>query len=119
MHNPPQLLLPLNKLARLFFTRAATFIMTRWMSAFCAWSGPTYRTGLFDSVFEHCLCSFLLIARRPDDTLLRDIVLFGLYLRLGQLLVPDGTVMLAFDFSLVPVEIPVRGQGTRSWCTLC
>jgi hypothetical protein len=52
------------------------------------------RTGLFDSVFEHCLCSFLLIARRPRGTLLRDIVLFGLYLRLGQLLVLDGTVML-------------------------
>jgi hypothetical protein len=99
MHNPPQLLLPLNKLARLFFTRAATFIMTRWMSAFYAWSGPTNRTGLFDSVFEHCLCSFLLIARRPHETLQRDIVLFGLYLRLGQLLVLDGTVMLAFDAS--------------------
>jgi hypothetical protein len=71
----------------------------RWMSAFYAWSGPTNRTGLFDSVFEHCLCSFRLIAVRPHGTLLRDIVLFGLYLRLGQLLVPDGTVMLALDAS--------------------
>jgi hypothetical protein len=64
------------------------------MSAFYAWSGPTNRTGLFDSVFEHCLCSFLLIARRPHGILQRDIALFGLYLRLGQLLVLDGTVML-------------------------
>jgi hypothetical protein len=40
------------------------------------------------------------IARRPPGTLLRDIVLFGLYLRLGQLLVLDSTVVFASSMRL-------------------
>jgi hypothetical protein len=78
--------------------------MTRWMAAFYAWSGPTNRTGLFDSVFQHFLCSYLHIARRPHGTLIRDIVLFGLYPRLGQLLVLDGTVMITYLLRLSPVS---------------
>jgi hypothetical protein len=62
------------------------------MLTFSAWSGPANRTAGTSSA---PLC--ISLGRRPHETLLRDIVLFGLYLCLGQLLVLDGTVMFAYS----------------------
>jgi hypothetical protein len=97
MHNPPQLLLPLNKLARLPILHESRHLHYDEVDVCLLRMEWPHQQ---DGTIRQCLraLSLLLSAYRqatPRDPLPRDIVLFGLYLRLGQLLVPDGTVMLA------------------------
>jgi hypothetical protein len=70
---------------------------------------PVFRCAIFALSLEQ------LIARRPHGTLLRHIVLVGLCLRLGQLLVLDGTVMRALKVSRLGKRLL---QAFCLWMTL-